>query len=52
MIFGSENLKLGLETIPGMMPTYIFNGVAVGPSGTIYVTGDVDNVLYRIEPES
>ena len=48
----AENLKLGLETIPGMMPTYMFNGVAVGPSGTIYVTGDVDNVLYRIEPES
>ena len=48
----AENLKLGLEAIPGMMPTYIFNGVAVGPSGTIYVTGDVENVLYRIEPES
>jgi sugar lactone lactonase YvrE len=47
----AENLDLGLETIPGLMP-YIFNGVAVGPSGAIYVTGDVSNVLYRIEPKS
>jgi glucose/arabinose dehydrogenase len=30
----------------------IFNGVAVGPSGAIYITGDVANVLYRIEPKS
>jgi hypothetical protein len=29
-------------------PTYFFHGVAVGPSGDIYVSGDVDNVLYRI----
>lgn len=48
----AENLELGLEAIPGLMPTYIFNGVAVGPSGAIYVTGDVANVLYRIELKS
>jgi sugar lactone lactonase YvrE len=47
----AKDLALGFETIPGMTPTYFFNGVAVGPSGTIYVTGDVANVLYRIEPE-
>ena len=26
------------------------SSVAVGPSGVIYVTGDLANVLYRIEP--
>ncbi|HVP57670.1 MAG TPA: hypothetical protein VMU02_06195 [bacterium] len=31
-------------------PTWIFNGVAVGPSGAIYLTSDVDNLLYRIDP--
>jgi sugar lactone lactonase YvrE len=31
------------------MPLRFFTGVAVGPSGTIYVTGDVTNVVYRIE---
>jgi sugar lactone lactonase YvrE len=29
-------------------PTWIFNGVAVGPSGTIYVTSDTDAAVYRI----
>lgn len=45
----AENLEIGEEAIPGVPPTYIFNGVAVSPSGTIYVTGDRSNVLYRIE---
>jgi sugar lactone lactonase YvrE len=31
-------------------PTWIFNGVAVGPSGTIYVTNDVANTLWAIPP--
>jgi glucose/arabinose dehydrogenase len=31
-------------------PTWIFNGVAVGPSGAIYMTSDVDNLVYRIDP--
>jgi sugar lactone lactonase YvrE len=30
-------------------PTWIFNGVAVGPSGAIYVTSDSENILYKIE---
>jgi sugar lactone lactonase YvrE len=32
-------------------PTWIFNGVAVGPSGAIYLTNDTDNTLYRIDME-
>ncbi|MCP4289438.1 MAG: hypothetical protein GY792_34295 [Gammaproteobacteria bacterium] len=43
----AEGLEIGF---PSEHPTWIFNGVAVGPSGAIYVTGDIANVLYRIEP--
>ena len=45
----AEDLELGLLGPPYVQPTYFFNGVAVGPSGAIYVTGDIGNVLYRIE---
>ena len=31
-------------------PTWIFNGVAVAPSGVIYATCDSGNTLYRVEP--
>jgi DNA-binding beta-propeller fold protein YncE len=44
-----EGLELGGWGTPTMPPTWVFNGVAVGPSGAIYVTGDVANVLYRID---
>jgi sugar lactone lactonase YvrE len=47
----AENLALGAETFSEILPpTWIFNGVAVGKSGTIYVTGDVGNVVYRFTP--
>jgi glucose/arabinose dehydrogenase len=46
----TEGLELGAPAIPGAPPTYQFNGVTVGPSGAIYVTGDATNVLYRIWP--
>jgi sugar lactone lactonase YvrE len=44
----AEGLSLGMPGGSGMVPTYFFNGVAVGPSGAIYVTGDKANVLYRL----
>ncbi|MBC2697402.1 MAG: hypothetical protein HF974_03490 [ANME-2 cluster archaeon] len=46
----AEGLELGAEGAEGYPPTWIFNGVAVGSSGVIYVTGDIANILYRIEP--
>jgi sugar lactone lactonase YvrE len=46
----ADGLELGLEGTPGLPPTWAFNGVAVGSSGAIYITGDVTNVLYRIWP--
>lgn len=45
----AEGLQLGAEGTPGFPGIWGFNGVAVGPSGTIYVTGDTGSVLYRIE---
>jgi sugar lactone lactonase YvrE len=45
----AQGLGLGAEGPPGMPGVWGFNGVAVGPSGTIYVTGDIGNVLYRME---
>ena len=44
----AEALELGRPADPGGPPTGPINGVAVGPSGAIYVTGDIGNVLYRI----
>jgi sugar lactone lactonase YvrE len=46
----AEGLALGAQGIPGLAPTtWGFNGVAVGHSGAIYVSGDKANVLYRLD---
>ena len=45
----AEGLQLGLPPLPGMPPFLVFNGIAAGPSGAIYVTGDKANILYRID---
>jgi sugar lactone lactonase YvrE len=37
-----------LPATPADVPTLSFNGVAVAPSGAIYVTEDGTNTLYRI----
>jgi sugar lactone lactonase YvrE len=44
----AEGLELGAPGVEGYPPTWMFNGVAVSPSGAIYVTGDVGNVLLRL----
>ena len=36
---------------PGMPPPYVPTGVAVGSDGTIYMTADRNNALYRIRPQ-
>jgi hypothetical protein len=50
VIIVAENLALGIAAWPGMPPTHLLNGVTVDAAGTIYVTGDIENVLYRITP--
>jgi sugar lactone lactonase YvrE len=44
----AEGLELGAPGPATMPPIWSFNGVAVGPSGTIYVTGDKADVVYRL----
>jgi hypothetical protein len=45
----ADGLALGAQGIPGLVPTGSFNGVAVGPSAAVYVSGDKANVLYRLD---
>jgi len=45
------NLAAGFPAYPGGLPPYLITGVAVSDSGTIYVTGDLENVLYKIIPQ-
>jgi streptogramin lyase len=47
----AENLPIGLEGGPGMPPPYVPTGVTVGSDGTIYMTADRNNALYRIRPQ-
>ena len=37
----------------GMMPPFgVINGIDVGPSGSIYVAGDLGNLIYRLTPRT
>ena len=44
-----EGLKLGMPAMDSMPPFWIYNGIAVSPSGAIFVSGDIANVIYRID---
>lgn len=44
----ADDLALGAAAPADWPPSWFFNGLAVGERGDIYVTGDIDNVLYRI----
>jgi sugar lactone lactonase YvrE len=41
-----DGLDVGMPAAPGMPPTWTFDGVAVGPSGTIYLSSEG---LYRYQ---
>ena len=45
----ADGLDLGMPGGLGTTPAYAFNGVAVGPSGAIYVTGDRASVVWKFE---
>ncbi len=47
----AEGLPIGLEGGPGMPPPYVPTGVAVGSDGTVYLSADRNNALYRIRPQ-
>jgi streptogramin lyase len=46
----AENLPIGLAPGPGLPPPYVVTGVAVGRDGTVYMSADRDNAIYRIRP--
>jgi sugar lactone lactonase YvrE len=43
----AANLPIGLPGTPGGLPSNIPTGVAVGASGVIYVSSDIDNAIYK-----
>jgi len=47
----AENLPIGLPAGPGMPPPYVVTGVAVAADGTVYVSADRDNGIYRVRPK-
>lgn len=44
----AANLPIGLPGAPGGLPTNIPTGVAIGGSGVIYFTSDVENAIYKV----
>ena len=46
----AHGLKLGLRGSAAAPPTWALSSVAVGRNGTIFVTGDIANVIYRLRP--
>jgi streptogramin lyase len=42
------NLPIGLAGAPGGLPTNIPTGVGVGATGTIYVSSDIENAIYKL----
>ncbi|MBA6418843.1 DUF6923 family protein [Pseudomonas sp. 5Ae-yellow] len=47
----ASELPIGFPAGPGMPPTGIPTGVAVAADGTIFFSSDIDNGLYRLQPE-
>ena len=46
----ASNLDIGLAPYPGGPPALVPTGVAVGRSGTVYVSSDIRNALYKLTP--
>ncbi|WP_158669592.1 SMP-30/gluconolactonase/LRE family protein [Bradyrhizobium guangdongense] len=44
----AANLPIGLTGAPGGLPTHIPTGVAVGATGAIYFSSDVENAIYKV----
>jgi sugar lactone lactonase YvrE len=46
----ASNLDIGLQTYPGGPPFLVPTGVAVAKSGTVYVSSDLRNAIYKLTP--
>ncbi|MFP3882923.1 MAG: hypothetical protein ACLFWH_11490 [Actinomycetota bacterium] len=44
-----EGLQLGSRVVPGAFPNGIFNGIAVGENGSIYISEDVTNTVLEFK---
>ncbi|WP_025033596.1 SMP-30/gluconolactonase/LRE family protein [Bradyrhizobium sp. DOA9] len=44
----AANLPIGLTGAPGGLPTHVPTGVAVGATGAIYVSSDIENAIYKV----
>ncbi len=45
-----QDLPIGLFVPKGFPPVFTLSGVAVSKAGNIYVTSDIDNVIYKLSP--
>ncbi|AKQ67230.1 NHL repeat domain protein [Myxococcus hansupus] len=46
----AKGLRIGVPESAGFPPGYLPTGVAVGASGTVYMTSDIESALYRFVP--
>ena len=46
----ADGLEVAVQGSAGAPPTWALSSVAVGRKGTIFVTGDLANVVYRLQP--
>lgn len=44
----AANLPIGLQGATGGLPTHMPTGVGVGANGTIYVSSDIENAIYKL----
>jgi glucose/arabinose dehydrogenase len=44
----AANLPIGLTGAPGGLPINIPTGVAIGDSGVIYFSSDIENAIYKV----
>jgi sugar lactone lactonase YvrE len=44
----AADLPIGLQGAAGGLPTHMPTGVGVGASGTIYVSSDIENAIYKL----
>jgi DNA-binding beta-propeller fold protein YncE len=46
-----KDIPIGITVPAGFIPAFTLSGVAVAESGNIYLTSDVDNVVYKLSPK-
>lgn len=46
----ADDLPLGLKGYPGLPPSFLPTGIAVGNDGVVYISSDIDNTILKITP--